>query len=731
MKIAFDEIAPSRGDRDITLGHVPPGMIRPSLDSVLRNEGLDLEDYEEILRDDQVAATFQQRRLAVTSAEWDVVAGANDRQSRMAADFLRETLQHVGWDGITDKMLYGVFFGFSVSECLWAREGNRIVLDALKVRKQRRFGFDGEGRLRLLTITAPTGELLPERKFWHFSTGTDHDDEPYGLGLAHWLYWPVYFKRNGTQMWMVFLEKFGMPTAMGTFPKTASQEEQRKLMAALGVIQIEGTVAIPDDMRIELIEASRSGTPGYFEMLKSMDGAIAKVVLSQSLTTEAAGGQYKAEVQKGVRNEVVRADSDLINDSFNRSVARWLTEWNFPNASPPKAVRITEEPEDLVRLSERDKNLVAMGFKPDQDYVRKTYGEGWSVATVADASSGSATNPAIKAAFAEPGGPATPLNDTPATQYASQALERFRAVLEGLLAQVRHLLEVVGDLGEAQERLFALYPEMDSAPLADLLTGAALATHMAGRHAVLVEAGVVPADHADVQYGGLPFKEAIDYFRGKVPVPTERWDDLVNGQHDVGFMSAGATKADLLNDLQSAMDRAIAEGTTLSEFRKSFDEAVAKHGWEYTGSRAWRSKLIFNTNMQNAYQAGRYAQMTDPDVLQSRPYWQYRHYASPNERKEHKAWNGLVLPAQDPWWSTHYPPNGFNCHCTVFTLASRDLRREGLSVGSAPRDSGGVDRGFAYAPGQVAAQAKGVLEEKFKLLPSALVARVRDELGWA
>ncbi|CAK0778387.1 hypothetical protein WCLP8_680002 [uncultured Gammaproteobacteria bacterium] len=64
-----------------------------------------------------------------------------------------------------------------------------------------------------------------------------------------------------------------------------------------------------------------------------MNAAIAKVVLSQTLTTDAAGGLYTSEVPKSVRNEVVRADADLVCDTFNRSVARWLTEWNHPGCA--------------------------------------------------------------------------------------------------------------------------------------------------------------------------------------------------------------------------------------------------------------------------------------------------------------------------------------------------------------------------------------------------------------
>ena len=42
-------------------------------DSVLASRGADLAIYDEMLRDDQVKSTLQQRRAAVTRCEWEVV----------------------------------------------------------------------------------------------------------------------------------------------------------------------------------------------------------------------------------------------------------------------------------------------------------------------------------------------------------------------------------------------------------------------------------------------------------------------------------------------------------------------------------------------------------------------------------------------------------------------------------------------------------------------------------
>lgn len=182
---------------------------------------------------------------------------------------------------------------------------------------------------------------------------------------------------------------------------------------------------------------------------------------------------------------------------------------------------------------------------------------------------------------------------------------------------------------------------------------------------------------ADARYGGLPFKEAVDYFRQKVRLPTRTWTDIDHGMHTRAFVVAGATKDELLADFQEALGRVKEQGGTLEQFRQDFDRIVEKHGWQYNGGRNWRSRVIFETNLRTAYMAGRYKQMTDPDVLKHRPFWEYRHGDSRVPRPHHLDKDGLVLRADDPWWNYWYPPNGWGCKCKVFSLSKRDLARLG------------------------------------------------------
>lgn len=224
--------------------------------------------------------------------------------------------------------------------------------------------------------------------------------------------------------------------------------------------------------------------------------------------------------------------------------------------------------------------------------------------------------------------------------------------------------------------------------------------------------------------------EAIDFLRRKVNVPTARWTDLWQEQHSVAFTVAGAQSAALVADFHDAVNDAIANGRTLEDFRKDFDRIVADHGWSYNGSRDWRSRVIFETNMRTAYAAGRWEQIQR--VKKQRPYLRYVH-VDPNltqrsSRAEHASWHNTVLPVDDPWWLTHFPPNGWRCRCSVQSLNERDVDRYGYEIATAAplvemvertinTSSGprvvlvpaGIDPGFGYRPGAPPSEALEVL----------------------
>jgi phage gp29-like protein len=154
--------------------------------------------------------------------------------------------------------------------------------------------------------------------------------------------------------------------------------ERQKALQALQAIQTDSAVVIPDDMSIELIEAARSGTADYQALYERMDKAISKVVLSQTMTTDDGSSRSQAEVHKGVADWVIKTDSGLLCESFNRGPVAWLSAWNFPSATPPRVKRHTEPAEDLQARAERDNRIFTLGYEPSEQYIEETYGAGWN-----------------------------------------------------------------------------------------------------------------------------------------------------------------------------------------------------------------------------------------------------------------------------------------------------------------------------------------------------------------
>lgn len=178
----------------------------------------------------------------------------------------------------------------------------------------------------------------------------------------------------------------------------------------------------------------------------------------------------------------------------------------------------------------------------------------------------------------------------------------------------------------------------------------------------------------------LPFKEAIEYLAQKTNLDTDSWIEGQGIVQDVAFTVAGA-KGQVLQDIRDAVTLAIEQGISIADFAKQFDAIADRYvnNWSLKGDRAWRGQLIYEQNLRNAYAAGRYAQMTQPDVLKLRPYWQWRHGDSRAPRLSHLALDGKVFRAND---LPFMPPAGFGCRCQIFSLSQRDLDHQGLKVES-------------------------------------------------
>lgn len=495
-KADLSEIALIGEGRDITQGWLGP--LLQSRDTVLLGRGApDLKIYYELLRDDQVFACWQQRQMGILDQEVEVLPGRrrfadSTEADEKAADFIREVVESIPFDDVCRRMHFGVFFGRAIGEILYATEDGWTVLDDLcggvRVRRPERFRFDSEGRLRLLTMQdAWLGELLAPEKFWIFASGGSSNDDPYGLGLGHQLYWPVYLKRNGIKAWVNRLRK-SVPTPVATYRENAPLEEQRKaLLAAESVGEVDG-IALPEGSLLAILEAAATGSPDNQALVDSMNAAIAKIILSQAMTTDAAGGQYKGDIQMEVRQEITKADSDLLCQSFVAHCVVPLIEYNrakLGDAVPPHVWRRSQESKDLEKESQTWLRLWQMGWSPSQEQVNSTFGGEWSPRQMplegVFLDQVDQVNP-VNPMFSESKNAPKNAPGETVDLYGRVLRRKLGPVVDGWLDKVLALLDEVGDLTEFSDRLGELYPDLSGEAFVRIMEEGLIASSLAGRY---------------------------------------------------------------------------------------------------------------------------------------------------------------------------------------------------------------------------------------------------------
>lgn len=193
---------------------------------------------------------------------------------------------------------------------------------------------------------------------------------------------------------------------------------------------------------------------------------------------------------------------------------------------------------------------------------------------------------------------------------------------------------------------------------------------------------------------GLPPRRAIEYFKSKGYEISWNWWETWQAAHARSFTVAKAARLDILADIRSEVQRALDEGITAREFAVALEPRLKAKGWwgrqvvvdpaggaemAQLGSPR-RLKTIYRTNLRVARAQAR--QQIQRDTADTRPYWMYDAMDDARTRPEHAALDGLVFRHDDPFWDTHYPPNGFNCRCRVRAFTAEEVEARGLTVSS-------------------------------------------------
>src|ERR1039458_163664 len=176
-------------------------------------------------------------------------------------------------------------------------------------------------------------------------------------------------------------------------------------------------------------------------------------------------------------------------------------------------------------------------------------------------------------------------------------------------------------------------------------------------------------DSADATIGfsfDLPNKGAADYLRNLVPVTKDIFDGMTSQYQAQAFTLAGVADQRLIERIRDALVEIQQKGGNQADFEAAVKLLTNQAG--VAELNAFTLDTAFNTAMQRAYSLGRFEQMSAPMTKAVLPYWQYWTVGDDRVRPEHRVLHMFTARADDPVWMKIYPPNGFNCRCSVIPV---------------------------------------------------------------
>jgi phage gp29-like protein len=479
----------------------------PNPDPVLKKMGKDIEVYRELLSDAHLGAVEESRKSGVGSREWELDRGkSKSRPARLIEDMLRE----LDMDRIISEILDAPLYGYQPLEVLWAKTGDYLLPIDVVGKPPEWFHFWADNTLRLRTRDNPMGIELSPRKFLlprHRATYQN----PYGFPLLSRCFWSIAMKKGGIKWWITFVEKYGMPFAVGKLPRGTKQPEVQKLLRNLNQMVQDAVAVIPDDASVELKEAAgkTASSDLYKDLCTFHNAEISKAIIGHGAAADSTPGKLGGEDSGlAVRGDIIMKDTRLVEATMNQLI-RWIMEVNFPTSQPPKFCFYEEEEVNKLQ-AERDEVLHRIGVRFKPKYIQEQHGLEEDDFELIEEEKDPAGEPAapggpldikarlerMKAAgrepvlsdnakslgFAEKGGDDS-LEDQEALDKALSLLtaEQLQAFSEGLLKPVFNLIEKGGSLEEIGAGLAAAYPAMQDAAFEKALGQALFVSELWGR----------------------------------------------------------------------------------------------------------------------------------------------------------------------------------------------------------------------------------------------------------
>lgn len=325
-------------------------------------QGTEASDtYDKMRRTDaRIKMSLSAVKNPIKSAVWQVLPGDDSENAKLAAEFVEHNLfddMDKTWSEFLHEALSLVDFGHSVFEKVHKvvlnhpRFGTYIGIRSLAFRSQRtieRWHMDKAGKLLSIDQLA-TGDVgdnvtIPGKFLLTYSLDKEGDNY-IGISmlrpcLGPWKRKQLYLKLNA-----IGIEKFAVPTIIGTAPKTSAKDKQfanfTEVLKKYTTHQ-SNYIVVPEGWDIKA-HNNVYDPAKCIEAIRFENNEIAVAFLANFLELGQSGsGSYALSFDlsdfflKGIEHI-----AHLIADGLNQSVIPELIKLNFPNDMPMPKIAVS------------------------------------------------------------------------------------------------------------------------------------------------------------------------------------------------------------------------------------------------------------------------------------------------------------------------------------------------------------------------------------------------------
>jgi len=351
-------------------------------DKLYRKKG-NYDIYDEMREDDAVKSILMTKKYLMLGNGWTIdLKDEEDEQQQEIKTFIEKALTEdidIDFNKSMLEMLTCMDYGVSFSEIVWELKDNKYIIKYIKTRAPHPFKIytDPKGNIEKLTQNQQKGGDIEIPKLDNiivmpFQMEFDNWYGKSDLKSAYRAWWSKDFI---IKAWNIYLDRFGMPLAVGKFNETASVEDQLKVQQVLNKLQTKTSITLPTAFELEFLEATRGGDAGYEAALNNYNVQIARSMLMPDLLGMAGdktkGGSFAlGQTQYDMFLKTLEWTRLELQRKIQRKIVDNLVKYNFAVEDIPqfkfKAMSETVKIESLKTWIDLQK---AGKYKPSAEEI--------------------------------------------------------------------------------------------------------------------------------------------------------------------------------------------------------------------------------------------------------------------------------------------------------------------------------------------------------------------------